>query len=245
LTVGTADTTGIDLTLERAASLSGRILLEGMTRARPPIRVALQRTASVRAGVAGGLVAFTSAQTSLGGLPSPMPAVSRPDGSFAIDGIWSGRFTLTASVPGPPGRLWLKSATAEGRDLLDAPIEFLPPLRDITDAVLTLTDRHTELTGRLQTAAGQPATEYVVIVFSADRAHWFPGARRTRAVRPASDGVFSVTELPAGRYLVAAVTDAVTDEWHQPSFLDQLAPLSLPVTIPDGGTVRQDVQIAR
>jgi hypothetical protein len=64
-------------------------------------------------------------------------------------------------------------------------------------------------------------------------------------VRPASDGLFSVTELPAGSYLVAAVTDVATDEWQHPSFLEQLAPLSVPVTVTDGGAARQDLQIAR
>jgi hypothetical protein len=101
------------------------------------------------------------------------------------------------------------------------------------------------LTGRLQTAAGQPAPEHFVIVFSADRAHWFPGARRTRAVRPGTDGMFAVTELPAGRYLVAAVTDVEADDWQRAAFLEQLAPASVSVTVADGETARQDLQIAR
>jgi hypothetical protein len=110
--------------------------------------------------------------------------------------------------------------------------------------VLTLTNRRTELTGRLQTPAGLPATDYSVIVFSADRAHWFSGARRTRAVRPATDGVFSVTELPAGAYLVAAVTDAYPADWQHAEFLEQLAAFAVSATVRAGEATRQDLQIA-
>jgi hypothetical protein len=245
LIVGTADLTGVHVMLQRAVSLSGRVVLEGTSETLPLVRVALQRIVSSRAGSSGGLVAFTDRPSGTGGLPSPLPAAGKRDGRFSIDGIWPGRFQLTASVPTSPGRWWLKSAVAGNRDLLDAPLEFAAPLHDIKDAELTLTDRRTELTGRLQTAAGQPATEYFVVVFSANRTHWFPGARRTRAVRPSSDGTFSVTDLPAGAYLLAALTDAATNEWQRPGFLDELAPLALPVTVPEGGTVRQDLQIAR
>jgi protocatechuate 3,4-dioxygenase beta subunit len=226
------DVSGVTLTLQQSVSMSGRVVFEGLSG--PPLSIpVLLRNRATDAGNrdAAGLAAF--------------PTI-RPDGTFVITGIVPGRFNLTVQPTTAAGRAWwLKSAVAGDRDLLDAPLEFTAPLQDVKDAVLTVTDRRTELTGRLQTAAGQPATEYFVIVFSANRAHWFPGARRTRAVRPASDGAFSVTELPAGPYLVAAVTDAVTDEWRQSSFLEQLAPLSVPVTVPDGSTVRQDLQIAR
>jgi uncharacterized protein (DUF2141 family) len=233
------DISGITLTLQPAMSLSGRVLFEGGSTARPPVPVLEPRRATEAADRTSGAYLVT-------GLASPRSAMSGPDGRFNIWGILPGRFTLTVPSTTSSGRTWwLKSAVAGGRDLLDAPLEFAPPLQDVHDAVLTLTDRRTELTGRLQTADGQPATEYFVIVFSADRAHWFPGTRRTRAMRPESDGAFSVTELPAGAYLIAAVTDAATDEWQRPAFLEQLAPLALPVTVPDGGIVRQDLQIAR
>lgn len=228
-----ADVTGLTLNLQPTMSLSGRVMFKDAGAAPTPVIVWLRRAPEIGDRTVPGVAG-----------PQRTTATAR-DGSFVITGILPGRFELTVQPAANAGPGWrLESAVADGRDLLDQPLEFGRPPQDVKDAVLTLTDRRTELTGRLQTAAGQPATEYFVIVFSANRAHWFPGARRTRAVRPASDGSFSVTDLPAGAYLLAALTDVATDEWHRPSFLEAIAPLSVPITMPDAGVVRQDLQIA-
>jgi hypothetical protein len=41
-----------------------------------------------------------------------------------------------------------------------------PPL------IITLTDQPTELSGRFEDASGRPATDYFIIVFSADERAW-------------------------------------------------------------------------
>ena len=246
--VNGADVAGLSLVLQTAMSFSGRVRLDqpdaGVPNAElPPVRILMQR-----AGTGGGAATSPSvsgpALALLGDTSSPRSVVSAADGSFRIPIILPGTFSLTASPPAALAGWWLASATAGGRELLDMPLDFGTALGSIDDAVLTLTKRRTELTGRLQTPAGLPATDYSVIVFSADRAHWFPGARRTRAVRPASDGTFSVAQLPAGRYLVAAVTDVIDGEWQRASFLEQLAAFAVPVDVRAGETVRQDLQIA-
>jgi hypothetical protein len=209
----------------------------------PPVRILMRRAvASGRDATSPSLSG--PAPRLLGDASSPRSVASAADGSFQIPIVLPGTFSLTVSPPAALNGWWLESATAGGRELLDMPLDFGATLGSIDDAVLTLTNRRTELTGRLQTPAGLPATDYFVIVFSADRAHWFAGARRTRAVRPASDGMFSVDQLPAGRYLVAAVTDVVDGEWQRASFLEQLAAFAVPVAVHTGETVRQDLQIA-
>jgi hypothetical protein len=209
----------------------------------PPVRILMQR-----AGASGRDATSPSlsgpALALLGDMSSPRSVASDADGSFRIQTILPGTFSLTVSPPAALAGWWLESATAGGRELLDTPLDFGTTLGSVDDAVLTLTNRRTELTGRLQTPAGLPATDYFVIVFSADRAHWFAGARRTRAVRPASDGMFSVEQLPPGRYLVAAVTDVIDGEWQRASFLEQLAAFAVPVAVSAGETTRQDLQIA-
>jgi len=239
LVVDGADVTGLSLILQPALTFAGRVVVDHSPTTTTDLtssRVTLRGSGDPRAFHTENLTAIARTETSASGVERP----------FAVHGILPGHYTLSVSAPRPLEQTWwLKSAVAGGRDLLDMPLDFGDTVPSIKDAVLTLTDRRTELSGRLQSATGQPATEYFVIVFSADRAHWFPGARRTRAVRPASDGLFSVTELPAGAYLVVAVTDAATDEWQRPAFLEQVAPLAVPITVPDGGTVRQDLQIAR
>jgi hypothetical protein len=150
-------------------------------------------------------------------------------------------------VPGATGPKgwWLRSAMVGGRDVLDHPLELDPSSPNVNDAVLTFSDRHSELSGTLTTASGQPASEYIVIVYPADRTVWRPGARRIRSVRPGSDGEFSVANLPAGDYFIAALTDVEPEEWQQPDFLRELLPASVKITITDGQLTRQDLRISR
>ena len=81
-----------------------------------------------------------------------------------------------------------------------------------------------ELSGTLQTPAGAPVSDVVVIAFATDRSLWGSGARRIRAARPAADGRFEMTLLPPGDYFLAALTDVDQDEWQDPGFLDRVIP---------------------
>jgi hypothetical protein len=236
-----ADVAGLTLALHPAMTFRGRLVVDGLAEPPPSVRVEL------RAPAATSAAPWTAAGTMvvLGRSAPTRATATRPDGAFEIRGIIPGRQDPAVVVPATMGEgWWLESAISGGRDLLDVPLEFGTTPGSIDDAVLTLTNRRTELAGRLQTPAGLPAIDYVVIVCSADRAHWYPGARRTRAVRPASDGTFSVGELPAGAYLVAAVTDVIEGEWQRASFLEQLAAFAVPVTVRAGETTRQDLRIA-
>jgi hypothetical protein len=241
------DVREMTLLLEPPMSLEGRVAFETSSVSRPP-DIATVRVGLERRGPDGQPAPVEAPRTSQASAAPPPATELRPvsaDGTFVISEIPPGQFALTAATPPAAGSSWwLASATVGGRDLLDMPLNFGTDLRNLTDVVLTLSDRPAALSGRLQTPAGGPATDYFVIIFSADRAHWFPGARRTRAVRPATDGVFSVSELPAGAYFVAAVTDAYPDEWQRAEFLNLLASFAVPVTIRAGETVRQDLQIA-
>jgi hypothetical protein len=235
------------LVMQPPMSLSGRLVFDGSPNA-PAANAASMRVGLAPLPLEPAIVrAAGSGAGPVIGLPPPPPVTAAADGTFSIGEILPGQFAIEVSgVTGAPGLggWWLESALADGRDLLDQPLDFGGALREINDVVLTLTDRRTELTGRLQTADGQPMPDYHVIVFSPDRAHWFSGARRTRAVRPATDGVFSVAELPAGAYLVAALTDLPADDYQRAAFLEQLAPHAVRVAVRAGETTRQDLQIA-
>jgi protocatechuate 3,4-dioxygenase beta subunit len=239
LLVDGADISGVTLVLQPTMTMSGRVVTGNASERR--LNVARAQVTLTRSGTAGRILR-NDRPSGPRTAPQAEEAAEQP---FTVAGIVPGVYSVSVVLPdGPTGGWWLESAVAGGRELLDAPLEFGTTLGSVDDAVLTVTDRRSGLTGRLQTPAGVPATEHFVIVFSADRAQWFPGARRTRAVRPATDGVFSVGELPAGAYLVAAVTDAYPDEWQRADFLGQLASFAVPVTIRAGETVRQDLQIA-
>jgi hypothetical protein len=111
--------------------------------------------------------------------------------------------------------------------------------------VITFTDRHTSLSGVLQNQSGTPASEYFVVAFSTDRATWRPDARRTKSVRPASDGRYEFRDLPPGEYFLAALTDVEPTDLADPKFLEQLVPAALTLTLGAGEQKTHDITIAR
>ena len=245
LSVDGSDIKGITLHLRPAVSISGRVTFDKttLTPPEPPT------TVSVGIGVAPGATTTTPVveNSPLAGTPTLPTTIVQGDGSFIFTGVLPGTYVFRASIPGAMGRSgwWLRSVMVNGRDTLDFPLEVEPAVTAVSGVIVLLSDRHSELAGTLTTPSGQPASEFVVVVFSADRSHWRPSARRVKAVRPSSDGSFSVTDLPAGEYLIAALTDIEPDEWQQPAFLETLVPASVKVSIADGQKVRQDLRITR
>ena len=245
LSVDGTDIKGITLTLRPAAAISGRVTFERTTLT-PPEKLPTLRVGLSVAPDATSVTPIVENSPIIGAASPPNTSV-QDDGSFRFTGVLPGTYLFSSSVPGAMGQTgwWLRSVMVNGRDVLDHPLEVEPAVTEITGVVLTFSDRHSELSGTLTTATGQPASEFVVVVFSADRSHWRPNARRVKAVRPSSDGSFSVIDLPAGEYLIAALTDIEPDEWQQATFLESLVPGAVKVSIADGQRVRQDLQIAR
>jgi uncharacterized protein (DUF2141 family) len=234
-----SDLSGVQLTLRPAFRVMGRIQLSGDS-PRPQslehVPVALVRAPADPAAASGtNLAAFR-------GLPVPKSA-AEADGGFELTPVYPGIYGITASVP---GSIWrLQSAAVAGHDLLDDPLAIAPDSgADVTGVVLTFTDRHTEITGTLQTPAGAPATEYFIVVFTTERRWWRPDGRRLAFARPATDGQFVIRDLPPGEYYLAALTDLETSGWRTPEFLDQVVPGALKLIVADDAVTTQDVRIA-
>ncbi len=155
------------------------------------------------------------------------------DGTFSITSIPSGTFRLLLSGSAIDRTPWSpRSAMMGSRDLLDNDFEI--DAGGNATLHITLTDVHTAISGTLQTPAGAPASDVFVIAFPADRARWAPYSRRIKAVRPGVDGRYAISDLPAGEYLLAAITDIDQDEWQAPGFLDQLVAGAVKFTLADG-----------
>ena len=107
---------------------------------------------------------------------------------------------------------------------------------------VTFAPRLSELTGLVQDATGKPATDYTLVVFPADSRYWLPSTRRIQATRPASDGRFSLNNLPAGDYRLVAVVDPEPGQWFDPAFLRELLPGSMAVTLAKGEKRTQDIR---
>jgi hypothetical protein len=128
-----------------------------------------------------------------------------------------------------------------GVDAADLPATIDGP--STGNIVFTFSDRHAELTGTLSTPAGQPATDYYVVVIPSSRELWQPNSRRMRIVRPSSAGRYVFADLPPGSYLVAAVTDFAASDFKDRTILEQLSGAAIKVSIADGARVEQNLAI--
>jgi hypothetical protein len=170
------------------------------------------------------------------------PAFARPDTTFQISNVVPGPYQLAVTMAGSEGATWLPaSAMIDGHDLLDGQTE-ITRVAAGTDLVITFSDRHTELSGTLQTVSGSPVSDVFVIACALERRLW-GAARRVRAVRPDSDGHYAIKDLPPGDYLISGVTDVDQDEWKDPAFLDKLAGTAVRIAIAEGESRVLNLQI--
>jgi hypothetical protein len=233
--------------------LSGlRLVLRPCLRIAGRVEVARDATtAATRADLAGMPVRVEADRSS--GAPMdtllPIAGTVAADGTFTIGGshqLVPGPYVVHAGVAGrkPGTGWWLQSArTSDGRDILDAPLTLTTGSPDVTDVVLTFTDRHTSLSGSIVTAGGRPAVDYTIIAFTTNRDWWRAPFRRVLTARPATDGAFLIHDLPPGEYLLAALAQVAPNEWLDPSFLAQIASQAVPVTIGPGEQKVQSLQI--
>jgi hypothetical protein len=95
----------------------------------------------------------------------------------------------------------------------------------------------------LQSASGQPATPYSIVALPADRSLWRARSRRIASARPSTSGRFVFPNLPAGAYLITALTDLDPLDLVDMAFLEQLAASGLAVTVQEGEKKQQDLRI--
>jgi hypothetical protein len=167
----------------------------------------------------------------------------RLDGWFSIEGVAPGTYRVVSTLRPPDADRWhLQSVTLGARDLLDHPL--VVSTEAVGPVVITYSDRRTELAGSIETAVGRPAPEYTIVAVPADPSLRDPGSRRMRSTRPGSDGQFTIPDLPAGTYLIAAVDDFDPADFDDPEFLNQLAVQGVAVTIRAGERTVQNLRIA-
>jgi hypothetical protein len=231
--VSSTDQTGLILRLQPASTVSGRVVLDGVEGGSPsaPISVAV---IPVAVGTRWAI--------------RTQPGAVTAEGTFTVRGVPPGRYRINAATPAPPdaqGRRWvLKSAMVGGQDAADLPFD-IGVASDLAGVVITMSNRAAELTGVLQMPGGTAASDYSIVVFPRDERLWGVSPRRARAVRPASNGRYQVTGMPAGEYLLAALTDVDQGEWLNPDFLRGIAPAAIPIQLVEGERWTQDIRIGR
>jgi hypothetical protein len=75
----------------------------------------------------------------------------------------------------------------------------------------------------------------------AQQATWTP--HRTRLTRASTNGLFTITGLPPGDYLIVAVDDAMTEGWQDYRKLSQLRTMGTRITLRANETVTLHMRI--
>jgi hypothetical protein len=225
------DDVRVSVALEPSIRIGGRVVFDGATQPSP------QDVSRLRIGLVAD-----QARSAIVNFNIPYATI-QPTGEFSFSSVPAGRYRLTASITGPAQDAWmLRGAQLNGQDALDGMVE-IQQGSAAAAAVVTFTDRITELSGRMVDASSNPAPEYVLIMFPANPAAWSWQSRRIQQTRPAHDGGFVFRHLPPGEYLLAAVTDVAQDEWYDPAFLDTLVSSAIKITLAEGERKTQDVRV--
>ena len=216
------------VTLQPGLTVSGRIVFDGAT-APPADLTRLRVTLS------------PSDPAAARELAPPAAGTVDASGKFTIHSVVPGVYRLNAAGAG--GGWTLESSVVDGRDSLDFPFEVKPGSVP-TSAVVTFSDRASQLSGTLTDQRGQPAPGFTLILFAADERYWVPQSRRIRSARPDTAGVYTFASVPPGDYKLAALADVEPGAWFDPSFLQQLDAASTHIVIGEADKKVQNLQVA-
>ena len=153
----------------------------------------------------------------------------KEDGTFIAENVF-GRARFQVTVPDG----WMLKAVLHGdRDITDIPVE-LGSGQTLTDVQVIITNRVTNVAGRLEDEKKLPIRDATVLVFDAETEKWFESSRRVKATRPDQDGQWQLKGLPAGEYLAIALDYVEDGAWNDPEYLEVLKRDAERVTIGEG-----------
>lgn len=226
--VGDRDVTDVAINFHVGARLSGYLAFDGAATKPTPDRL-MQLSVQLETADARSM---STNQLML------RRGVVDSSGNFTTYQLAPGRYVIR----GPALPAWtFVGAFVNGRDVSDAPLEL--DAEDIGNIVLTYSDRPTELIGTARHNK-EPDDTATILVFPAHPSLWTnhgPIPRRFKTVRVRADGVFRVTSVPTGDYVVVGVHGTVPSEWQDPALLRRLVALGTHITVADGQIKTVDV----
>ena len=223
VTVGNSDVGGVVLTISPGAAARGRIRFEDDS---PPGNL-----------TPSGVILFAVPAAGGEGVDSP-PSV-RTDWTFELTGL-HGQLMLAGGAIGD----WdIKSISVGGSDFTESPIDFSKG--DVEGIEVLLTNRHSEVAGRITDSRGAVAGDASVVIFPADPDKWAAVTRRIASGRPYQQGRFSLKGLRAGRYLAIAVDYLEEGQEHDPDLLKEWARFATSFTLGDGESRTVDLKVTQ
>ncbi|MDR1990507.1 MAG: carboxypeptidase regulatory-like domain-containing protein [Acidobacteriaceae bacterium] len=110
---------------------------------------------------------------------------------------------------------------------------------------IELSNRAPSLSGQAIDGTGQPATNYTVIAFPADRSLWGSVLVNQSALLHVSDGnPFTIQSLRPGSYALAASEQIDEQRWLDPEFLERAARVATRVDLMEGDTKTVTLKLA-
>jgi hypothetical protein len=231
VSVGEDSVTGIQLQLQVAPTVSGRMVFEGATQ---PTADKLQ--------VMG--VSLMPAIPSGSSYCCPASRVSA-DGRFDTQGYPPDKYYLTPN--NVPAGWSLKSVTAVGKDVVLAPLTL--DARPVSDVVFTFSDTSSEISGVVNDQTGKTAPTASVVLFPAS----FQAAvrdginpRLVRLSRPSPQtGTYRFLNVVPGDYLIVAADDLALEKWPDPDLMSTFAGVATRITVGAGEKKKLDVTTRR
>jgi hypothetical protein len=225
LTVGGEDVTGISLMTTKGASLAGTVVAADGS-------VAKLNTNAIS-------IVAQGAQFVPGPLGNRVAQVEA-DGTFTITGLMGQKFIR---VNGLPQEWTLKSVTFNGQDVTDDALDFKGSSQS-AGLQIVVSDKVSEVNGRVTLPNGAATRDYTVVVFSDDAAHWAFPSRFVKTARADQQGQFRIKALPPeARYLAVAVNYLEDGEGGDPQFLEQIRSRATPFSLTDGESKVLDLKL--
>jgi hypothetical protein len=164
--------------------------------------------------------------------------VTGPDG-FTVVGLAPGRYVVQDVFIAGESDPWIyRGATLNGEDVSDLPFEV--GTRDVTDVVITFTDRDAfaKIRGMVTTevpGVGADAGTQV-LVFPADRRLWADAGEQSRRFQITTTlrGGAYVLSLRPGDYFLVAVPGDPGKDWQDPENLAQLSATADRISLREG-----------
>ena len=211
------------LSLQQGVTVAGQVAFEGALP--PPTDLTRMRVSMSPVG-----------STPFGGSTSTQVDAA---GRFTLQSVPPGKYRLSAT--GAPG--WTtESAMVGAQDALDFPFE-VKGNQNVPGVTITLTDRRTELSGKVVDGQTQPAVDYTVVIFPADQRYWAGASRRIQSTRPSTDGSYAFRNLPPGEYRIATPVDLEPGGMTDPAVLQQLEGASMRITLQPGESKVQNIRL--
>ncbi len=224
------DIDGLAISTTPGVNLTGTVVFRGSNGQSASPR-GIQVTAPGSAGTGSPMAALAGRVLGAGRVNN--------DGTFELRGLAGPHFIRAGGLPAG----WaVRGVTLDGVDITDVAFDFKPgsPSQSV---VVTLTDRLTQITGMVRGPGGQPASDYVLLVFPENQTLWGAQSRYVAVARPNQNGTFSINGLPPARYLAVALPSLENGAQHDVALLTQLRPRGQNVTLAEGQTLNLNLEM--